>query len=149
MHDLLDCSISDFYPSLLRFLSSGPSSPSRSWFDSAVGFSSECTLLAMLLRRVPGAEASMPLNENFGPGSCHPASPLLLAYDGGPESGGVVCREPSLDVARGSSYCAKVSLICWPSLLPWRKGDVGHCAAFCPTVVKGEPPCGGGGGGIA
>ena len=72
---------------LFRFLSSGPSSSSSS--VTLVGFSRAWTLLAMLLRRVGGADASRPLKGNFGPGSCHP-SLLGLPYDGGPWSGGGV-----------------------------------------------------------
>jgi len=62
----------------LRFLSScGSSSPSRSAVSA--GLRSECTLLAILLLLVGGAEKSMFLNGNFGPGSCQPASLPTLA----------------------------------------------------------------------
>lgn len=119
--------------SLLRFLSSGgSSSPSRSAVSA--GFSSECTLLAMLLRLVGGAEMSNPLNGNRGPGNCQPASLLVFAYPGGPASGGgVVCRELYCWFeARGSSYCASASRSCWSPLVAARYGDDGHCVEFCP-----------------
>ena len=61
-----------------RFLlrsSGGSSSPSRSAVSA--GLSRECTLLAILLRRV-GPGLSRPLKGKRAPGICHPAS-LVLA----------------------------------------------------------------------
>lgn len=104
-----------YHNSRFRLLrSSGPSSsPSRSAVSA--GFRRECTLLAMLLRRVggPGVSRPVPLNGYRAPGNCHPASfvfayepPKLLVKEGAPVScggGGDGCLEPVLD-GRGNSY---------------------------------------------
>jgi hypothetical protein len=80
--------------------SSGSSSSVRSAVSA--GLRSECTLDAILDRRVGGPGVSMPLNGYLAPGSVHPLSALnvegMLSFD----SGGVPCLDKACRGPRGS-----------------------------------------------
>lgn len=126
--------------SLFRFRSS-PSGPSGSSARSAAidGFSSECTLLAMLDRRVAGIDSTG--RGNLGP----PIAQLLSGWDGS-RKGGVTCLDCSC-CRRGppSSYRANASRTCWSEELWFRPGEEGHCMdGLGPYCELGEGPADGG-----
>ena len=80
------------YCTRFRFLASSCSSSSARSAVSA-GFKSECTLEAMLDRRVGGPGVSMPLKGKRAPGSDQPLSALSVEGVVSLVKGGVPCRE--------------------------------------------------------
>ena len=91
--------------------SSGSSSSVRSAVSA--GLSSECTLDAMLDRRVGGPGVSIPLKGYLAPGNVHPLSALnvdgILSLD----NGGVPCIDDACRGPRGSWYDSNASRSCW------------------------------------
>lgn len=79
--------------------SSGSSSSARSAVSA--GFSRECTLDAILERRVGGPGVSIPLNGYFAPGNVHPLSAPNAEGASFPD-GGVPCLDDCCLGPRGS-----------------------------------------------
>ena len=110
------------------------SSSSLSRSTVSAGFRSEWTLLAMLDRRVAGAECSKPRG-NFGGPNDQPLStlrfedPVVSFVNGGVPGPDAYCR-------RGApiSYCAKTSRTCWSPGFGVLLGDDGHCADALPLL---------------
>ena len=118
-----------------RLRASGSCSSSSARSAVSAGFSSECTLDAMLERRVGGPGVSMPLNGYRAPGSDQPLSALSVDGVVSLVSGGVACREPCCRGLRGISYCASASRSCWsPPPIGVRCGEDGHCVEFWPEA---------------
>lgn len=120
--------------SRLRLRSSGGPSSSRS--AVSVGFSRECTLLAMLDLRVPGADESC--RGIRGPLLAQLLS--MLTAGGGATSGCIgCCRLDPLN-----SYCANMSRTCWSLDVAMGMGDDhGPEELLAAVSGKGETPCGG------